>query len=175
MEITLSNGGVAIIDDADYQRPLIHTSRTGETVVVVIAERSWRPTTRQKWSYARTVVYQSSRRFDVCLHRLIAGARPGEIVDHINGVRFDNRRCNLRICSNRQNVRNMNSFRGTSRFKGVYRSGGAWRAQIQAERKIPLGTFASELQAALAYDEAAIKHHGEFARINFPERLRAIA
>jgi len=62
----------------------------------------------------------------------------------------------------------------TSVFKGVSRhsSNCPWVAQIHENKKtFNLGSFKTELQAALAYDKEAYKRRGEFARVNFPERL----
>ena len=102
------------------------------------------------------------------IHRLIMNADVKEVVDHINGDVTDNRRCNLRICTSQQNSCNRDkSITNTSGYKGVSSEYGKWKASIQVNRKIfNLGRFATKEQAALAYNEAAIKYHGEFARLN---------
>lgn len=110
------------------------------------------------------------------MHREITNCPQGQCVDHINGNRLDNRRENLRICTTRQNQQNKhftkrNGKSSQSQFKGVsmYVKKGLWRARIKAEGKcITLGYFRDELSAARAYDLAALKHFGEFARPNFP-------
>lgn len=92
-------------------------------------------------------------------------------IDHINGDRADNRICNLREATTRQNSRNRKAG-GESKFLGVSRSanGKRWRAYIHlAGRTVALGTFDREEDAARAYDAAARKHFGEFARPNFEE------
>ena len=105
------------------------------------------------------------------LHRLLMDAKPGVIVDHINGDPLDNRKCNLRLATRTQNAQNQGSHRGTSRFKGVSwargRKSRPWVACIYADgKKRNLGYFATEEEAAKVYNDAAIKYFGEFAWLN---------
>jgi hypothetical protein len=109
----------------------------------------------------------------VALHREIMGvgdaARFETEVDHVNGNRLDNRRANLRLCTRAENARNVRG-RALSGFKGVTQVRARWRAVIYAEGKIHrLGSFGAAEEAAHAYDEAARRLHGEFAKLNFPE------
>jgi len=106
------------------------------------------------------------------LHRVIAGAIKGQIVDHANGNTLDNRRCNLRICSHAENMRNRKMHKNNScGLKGVYfdKSVGNrmfWRAQIRhGGKKIYLGRFQDAETAHSAYLMAAKKLHGDFARL----------
>lgn len=91
--------------------------------------------------------------------------------DHINGNRLDNRRENLRVCTQGENNRNKAKYRNkSSQYKGVSwdSTNKSWYAQIIINKKhYSLGHYRNELEAAKAYDEGAKKHHGEFARINF--------
>lgn len=104
------------------------------------------------------------------LHRLIAGCPEGMVVDHVNGNGLDNRRENLRICSQQQNLRNRKIHKNNrSGFKGVYYDSGCtrrpWRAEIRANgKKIGLGYFVDPEEAHKAYLDASAKLHGEFAR-----------
>jgi hypothetical protein len=101
------------------------------------------------------------------LHRLITDARPGDIVDHANGIRLDNRHANLRLVTPRQNSANAGKAAGkSSPYKGVTRHPcGRWQVSIEARY---VGLFVDEIEAAKAYDEAARERFGEFARLNFP-------
>jgi len=93
------------------------------------------------------------------------------LIDHINHNGLDNRKANLRLATRAQNSRNRRPVgRGSSKYKGVtYRkSDGVFIADIRAGRKrIYLGCFKSETEAAKAYDAGAKKYHGEFASLNF--------
>lgn len=108
------------------------------------------------------------------MHRLIMQRMLGrelerrEFVDHINGNGLDNRRENLRLATNSQNLANKGApISNTSGIKGVSRHGKKWQAKIKGDgRQIHLGLFVDILDAARAYNEAALKYHGEFARLN---------
>ena len=127
---------------------------------------SWWVDTRQDIRYAR----DSRGRY---LHRIVMGLKQGDRiqVDHINGNGLDCRMENLRIATNAENRRNSKKHSdSTSPYKGVYlnRMRNGWRAAICHQRKqISLGNrFATAEEAALAYNEAALRLHGRFARVN---------
>lgn len=107
------------------------------------------------------------------LHRLIMNPPTGMFVDHINGNRLDNQRSNLRVCTRIQNSYNIGKRKGKNKYKGVQPVKSRinpWSAFIRSDRKIHyLGVFPTEELAAEAYNLAAIKHHGEFARLNVIE------
>ena len=107
----------------------------------------------------------------VYLHRLLAHAPDGMQVDHINMNTLDNRKANLRLCTQSENRRNLKKQNGkfTSQYKGVKKAhtpGNHWEANICVNRKhIYLGSFDTEEQAHAAYCTAAKRYHGEFARL----------
>ena len=107
------------------------------------------------------------------MHRSIMGDPKGMMVDHRNHNTLDNRKDNLRIVTRAENMRNTQARRGSSsKYLGVswYKPREKWRAQISVDGKRKyLGIFENEVEAALAYDLAAIEHFGEFANLNFPQ------
>lgn len=106
------------------------------------------------------------------MHREIAMPDPALQVDHVNGDTLDNRRENLRCATKDQNQQNRRKTgRASSQWKGVWRhhQNETWCAEIKVNKeKIGLGSFKSEEAAARAYDAAARRWFGEFARLNFP-------
>lgn len=108
----------------------------------------------------------------VYMHHAIMGGRvDGLDVDHRNGVKHDNRKSNLRHATRSQNLHNMRKRSGTSRYIGVRwrKDCKRWSAQLWCNSKpVFMKCFASELEAAIARDEAAKLYHGEFAKLNFP-------
>lgn len=104
------------------------------------------------------------------MHHHILPQREGFVVDHINRNRLDNRRENLRYASAEESMRNRGRFRNnTSGYKGVHwnKASQNWLASIRAGGKqLHLGCFLTPLDAAIAYNNAAVKLHEEFASLN---------
>lgn len=106
----------------------------------------------------------------VLMHRVIAKAKKGEFVDHINGNPLDNRKENLRIVTLQQNSANKRKkCKSSSQFKGVIynKNSNKWHARIgHLNKSKHLGCFDCEHAAGHAYNKAAIELFGEFACIN---------
>jgi len=167
VRIPLSQGKFALVDDADaeemcrYKWSAVKRVRKSGAVV---------------WYAARSMWCDGSFSF-VYMHRLIAGTKGSEQVDHWDGDGLNNHRLNLRKCTPSQNSVNRKSKPGsTSCYKGVHWNTARrkWRASISKDKKYCyIGYFKSEVDAAMAYDAVAIQAHGDFAVLNFPERSAA--
>lgn len=155
----------AIIEGNIAKIPLGVSAKDGYAIVdkefAYLAENNWRLT---HWGYAIRSIDKK------LLHRVLLDAKVGVEVDHKNRNTLDNRMSNIRIATSSQNGCNRVTKISMTGFKGVseLRQGGRYRAKIQAKnKKYELGIFTSVLEAAKAYDKAAKKLHGEFARLNF--------
>jgi len=150
--IPLTRNKFAIVDDVDY----IHLSR-----------HKWYATDQ---GYARREIYINKKKVIVHMHRVIMNAPDDMFVDHINGYRNDNRRKNLRLCTHLENNRNsFVRFTNNSGYKGVafHRQSGLYHASININGKqISLQYYKTAQEAAKAYNEAAQKYFGEFAKLN---------
>jgi hypothetical protein len=159
-EIALTRGKVALVDDQDHDR---------------LSRYSWYASRSGGVWYAKTGIWDGRRTAQIAMHRLLINADAGQLIDHINGNGLDNRRSNLRLCCKAQNQQNQRARKNcSSRYKGVSFDAytGRWRAKVKAYGRITdCGRFANEEDAARAYDAAAIKVHGRFARLNFPQEV----
>lgn len=110
------------------------------------------------------------KRKRIAMHRLIwalsYGYWPGPL-DHIDGNKLNNSLANLRKATPAQNNGNQSARIGSSRYKGVRFLQNRWVAAISYNRKrVHLGRFLSEDEAAHEYNKAAVRYFGEFARLN---------
>jgi hypothetical protein len=141
-----SLGKFAVIDDEDYESVSFFN-----------------------WSFSGGYAFNVMT--GIHLHSFLMNPPPGLHVDHINGDRLDNRRENLRIATTAQNQMNKRSdSNNLSGYKGVQFDKGCikpWAARIQVDGSyLRLGNFYTKEEAALTYNEAAIKHYGPWARLN---------
>lgn len=157
--IQLTQGKVAFVDDEDFDW---------------LSQSKWhavemKPRTLPPYWYARRFCGRSPE----YMHSAIL-KRMGyfQDCDHKDGNALNNQRSNLRPCSDGQNNANRRKQIGTtSNYKGVSfcKSRGLWEAKIGINLKRQfLGRYQIEIDAAMAYDAAAIVYFGEFARLNFP-------
>lgn len=148
--IPLGNGSYAYVDAADYE---------------------W----LSRWAWSVVGGGYAARNDNgktVLMHRQIMKPRKGKFVDHKDGNRANNCRSNLRVCTRKENMRNLRKQNGSvSRFKGVTycKRMDKWFARCWYERGDHyLGSFDDEAEAARAYDRRAVEALGDFARLNFP-------
>lgn len=125
--------------------------------------------------YAITDKVIDGKRTIIRMHRLITQVPSGVKVDHIDMNRLNNCRNNLRFATQAQNLMNRGAPKNnTSGYKGVswHTQNRNWRASINLAGKfISLGSFSTKEDAAKAYNEGALKYHGEFARLNKIEKV----
>lgn len=149
IEIPLTQGKVTLIDDED-----------------------WDLVNQYKWFACKSksntfyAVFHNLSKQSLYLHRLLLGLDFGDKRrgDHKNLNTLDNRRDNLRICNNQQNSYNRSiQTNSKSGLKGVYFFQNKWRARIVSK---DLGYFDDPIDAAKAYDVAAVELFGEFAKTN---------
>lgn len=153
VRVPLTRGMSAVIDTADAS---------------LVAGYRWHAHRARTTWYARTETHSGGKKTVLYLHQLLAGIA-GHGVDHRDGDGLNNRRSNLRPADAAQNGQN-----GRKRRPGLYkgvswdRSRGKWIAGITVGgKRINAGRFATEEEAAQAYDALAAEHFGPFARLNF--------
>jgi hypothetical protein len=155
-EIPLTQGQVGWVDDEDYDR---------------VSKYKWCARFRYRTYYAQTRTARSDGRRSLLLHRFVLNAQPGSEIDHIDGNGLNCQKSNLRFVTHQQNMRNMRLRKdSTTGYKGVsyWKKDKKWQARIRVNGEpVYLGCFDDPTKAALAYDEAARKYHGEHAKPNF--------
>lgn len=158
--IPLTQGMYATVDATDYE-PLM--------------QHGWYAYKNKKFYARRNAVDSTGKRCAIDMHSFILGTPKGLETDHRNGDGIDNRRLNIRIGTHKQNmanyptpVTNKNGYKGVQPRK--YKDRIRYRARIKVDQiTISLGEHNTEKEAAQAYDTAALKHFGIFARLNFPQ------
>lgn len=151
-EIKSKSGEISIVDDDDFER---------------VSQHRWYYSCGRKGNR-----YFAASAGKILLHRFIMNAQVGTQVDHLNGNKLDNRKKNLRICSNAQNNRNKKKKHrenNYSEFKGVTWNKKAKKFQVGIRAngtQLHLGLTNFEIVAARVYDHWAKKFHGEYARLN---------
>ena len=148
-KIQLTRGKFALVDDEDYDYL-----------------NQW------KWyfnnKYVARGIRENGRHSTIYMHRVILNPPENRDIDHVNIDPLDNRKCNLRLCTDSQNCANRPLSRNNkSGFKGVCwdKRHSKWRATITYQYKyINIGLFEKPEDAGNAYNKMAIKLFGEFAR-----------
>ena len=159
-QIQLTQGYVACVDDEDFAE---------------VSQYKWRAERSGKTFYAVRTTREGSHRKTVRMHQQITG---GNGFDHEDRDGLNNQRYNLRPAGPDQNAVNSEkpvhkSHAATSQYKGVSlataKRSKPWLSQLGVKGKmLNLGYHATEIEAAKAYDLAAVQHHGKFAYLNFP-------
>jgi hypothetical protein len=157
-KIKLTQGKFAIVDDEDFE---------------FLNQFKWYAKRDRTTFYAVRNGGKRPNRVMVQMHRVIMNCPDIMAVDHLDSNGLNNQKSNLRVCTEADNHRNQKMpSNNTSGYKGVvwHESTKRFTAQICVNSKqIYLGSFGVGEEAAKAYDDAAIKYRGEFARLNFPK------
>lgn len=164
-EIKLAEGKVVLVDDDDFGMVSYFNWYLNNQGYA--AAKLWIPAS----------VYPGGRQTTLLMHRLIMNTPDGLHTDHIDHNKLNNQKDNLRICTRQENDRNRTktSKSTTSKFKGVcVEQKGNYRSYVATLRTgdgehlhkwFPF-TPEGEIQAAKAYNEMAVKHFGDFAKLN---------
>lgn len=168
--------------DSNTDSPTIQISTKSGYIALVshedadLLKRSW---SRTPFGYLRRDFQENGQRRHEFIHRIILERmleRPlvkGEMVDHIDRNSANNTRANLRLASHAENMQNRKAMSSNkSGYRGVSWSKRhrKWKCAIRANKQyFWLGHFQNAKDAALAYNEAAILLHGEFAQLNVIE------
>lgn len=159
-EIKLTQGYVSLVDDEDFE---------------YLNQWKWQVLKKKYTQYAARTIYINGEQTAILMHRLIMELSDKRQIDHIDHNGLNNQKNNLRICTNGQNQMNKRAC-GNSKYLGVNviykRNKNKTYKYITSEiafnkKRIHLGAFQTEEDAAMAYDKAAVLYHGEFANLNF--------
>ncbi len=152
----------AMVDDDDYD---------------YLMQWKWNVRKNNRNSYATRHEWHNGQAFHINMHKVVIDAKKGTIVDHVDRNGFNNQKKNLRLATHSQNMANRRVKEGgTSSYMGVRKKTikrlnhvyETYLAQIQKDKKFyHIGSFKTEVEAAIAYDKKAKELHGEFANLNF--------
>lgn len=145
-----------LVDDEDYEW---------------LSSFNWYIVNHKHTFYARVHQTIDGKHTKVYMHRMILGLKGRhEIGDHKDGNGLNNQRNNIRKCTQSQNQKNRKPRKSGTGYLGVGKTENGFRAFIMLDKVYRhLGHFKDPIEAAKVYDKAAIEHHGEFARPNFPQ------
>ena len=155
-KIKLTQGYVTFVDDEDFEE---------------LSKYKWYYKHQKGGGYAtRNSLYVKGKsRTSIRMHRHLMETPSGFETDHENGNKLDNQRSNLRIVTKSQNQWNRKKQVGSSKHKGVYwnKKNQRWHVQLQMNgKKIWLGYYATEEEAAAAYQKGVMKFFGRFGRLS---------
>jgi hypothetical protein len=163
-------GDTTVIFVSYCGQPLECLIDTEDLPLISAFRGTWNVTKDGNTYYVKRETQQQKRKAKVSIHRLITGS-DAKRVDHKDGNGLNNQKSNLRDATPGQNRANAGlSSTNTSGYRGVawHRRIGKWRAVLQGACYQHLGYFDSKDAAARAYDAAALRTFGDFARLNFP-------
>jgi hypothetical protein len=162
-EIELTKGYKTQVDDDDYDE---------------LVKYKWCVIVCPKTNYARRGQWNGRKVISISMHRVILGISDPKIeVDHIDGNGLNNQRSNIRKCDRSINMQNkQSSERSMSKYVGVNRQFGRhrkvyWRSRITVgQKRIHIGLFKTDYDAALARDQFILNYNIEFTRLNILKR-----
>lgn len=134
--ISLTQNQVALVDDDDFER---------------LNKFKW--TASKDHHYNRWYALRDSMGRKILMHREIMNTPKGLMTDHINHDGLDNRKCNLRVCTNRENQ--LNQCRNSGKGCYFHKASSKWLAQIMYKgKKVYIGTYLTVQEARNAYENS---------------------
>ncbi len=154
-KILLTQNQYTIIDNEDFKK---------------VNQFKWSLDKCNNYFYVRRLKQKNNIKTKIYLHRFIMNCPDNMQIDHINHNTLDNRKCNLRICTKSQNqINRLKRKNCSSKYKGVYlhKQNQKWISEINyLGKKIYLGCFKTEKEAAKVYNKIVKKYHGEYVYLN---------
>lgn len=139
-------------DDSDWKKIMNYT---------------WYAQSERGTYYAKTSDHSGDKHRTIRMHRLLAGARRGQVVDHADRNGLNNRRSNLRIASLSQNLQNRRGAQKNSKtgIRGVswWKAGGMWMARVVHQRRLVYCDYFDDIRKARSsVIKARRKYLGEY-------------